>query len=98
MTDTTAAGTPAPPAKRSLFTFADSPQFGAFVISIVITVAFIAVLGYAMVYGIKDNQTLSILTGTLVSSFTAVVQYWIGSSQSSKSKDAVIASQAGAKP
>ena len=98
MTDTTVAGTPAPPAKRSLFTFADSPQFGAFVISIVIVAAFVAVLTYAMIYGIKDNQTLSLLTGSLINAFGTVVAYWIGSSSSSRSKDAVIASQAGAKP
>lgn len=97
MTDTSYTSTPVPaPAKKGWAASVLNVEFGAFVISVVITIAFIGVLSYAMIYGIKDNQTLSILTGTLVSSFTAVVQYWIGSSRSSQAKDATIATQAAA--
>lgn len=72
----------------------DNPQLGAFVISVIVTLAFVGILAYAMIYGIKDNPGLQILTGALVSAFQAVVSYWIGSSSGSKNKDAVIAQQA----
>ena|SRR5690242_17559575 len=72
----------------------DSPQLGAFVISFIITMAFVGVLLFAMVHGINDNQTLQLLTGALIQAFGMVVSYWIGSSSSSKNKDAVIAQQA----
>jgi hypothetical protein len=72
----------------------DSPQLGAFIISFLITLTFMGVLAFAMFHGIQDNQTVQLLTGALVSSFSTVISYWIGSSSSSKTKDAVIAQQA----
>ena len=74
----------------------ESPQLGAFVISLIITIAFTTVLFFAMIYGIKDNTTLQILTGALVQAFASVVSYWIGSSSSSKNKDVTIAQQSAA--
>jgi hypothetical protein len=71
----------------------DSPQLGAFIISFIITTAFVAVLFFAMFHGINDNQTLQLLTGALIQAFGMVVSYWIGSSSSSKNKDAIIAQQ-----
>jgi hypothetical protein len=72
----------------------DNPQFGAFVISLIVVLAFVGMLVYAMIRGIADSQVLQLLTGSLVSSFSTVIAYWIGSSSSSKGKDAVIAQQA----
>lgn len=72
----------------------DNPQLGAFVISFMVEGSFIGVLLFAMFHGIQENQTVQILMGALVASQTTVVSYWIGSSSSSKGKDAVIAQQA----
>lgn len=72
----------------------NSPQLGAFIISLIVTAAFVGVLIFAMIHGIQDNQTLQLLTGALIQAFGMVISYWIGSSSSSKNKDAVIAQQA----
>ena len=72
----------------------NSPKLGAFIISFLVVCAFIGVLVFAMFHGIQDNQTVQILVGALVSSFTTVIGFWIGSSASSKDKDDVIAKQA----
>ena len=72
----------------------DSPQLGAFIISFMVEACFIGVLIFAMFHGIQDNQTVQILMGALVASQSQVIQYWIGSTSSSKNKDAVIATQA----
>ncbi len=68
--------------------------FGAFVISLVVVVGFIALLLYVTIHGVQDNPTLQSLIGTLGAGFVTVIQYWIGSSSGSKAKDTVIASQA----
>lgn len=71
-------------------------NFGAFIISLLVTLAFAAVTAYAMVHGVTDNATLQGLVGSLTTAFSMVVSYWIGSSAGSKNKDAVIAAAASA--
>jgi hypothetical protein len=71
-----------------------SPQLGAFVISVIIVLMFCAMCAYAMVHGLQDNAPLNQLTGALIAAFSTVYSFWIGSSSSSKNKDAVIAQQA----
>lgn len=72
----------------------ETPKLGAFVISFTIVLMFAALMGYAMVKGLQDNAPLNQLTGAMIVAFTGVVNYWLGSSSSSKDKDAVIAKQA----
>lgn len=71
-----------------------SPKLGAFIISTLVVVMFGALMGYAMRYGLQDNAPLNQITGAMIVAFTGVVNYWIGSSASSKDKDLVIAKQA----
>ncbi len=71
-------------------------QFGAFVISVMVTAGFIAALAYTMIHGVQDNPTLQNLVGSLTTAFSMVVGYWIGSSVSSRNKDDTIATQAAA--
>jgi len=79
-----------------MFSLKDYPNFGAFVISLIVTLGFIGALVYAMVHGVQDNPTLQGLVGALTTAFSMVIGYWIGSSAGSKAKDAVIASSVGA--
>lgn len=72
----------------------DSPKLGAFIISFMIVLTFMGTLLFSMLHGVQDNQTVQILMGALVGNFVTVVQYWMGSSSSSKDKDDVIAKQA----
>lgn len=71
-----------------------SPKLGAFIISLMITIAFAVVLWYAVMHGILDNPGLNLLIGAIISYQGAAVNYWLGSSASSKDKDLVIAKQA----
>jgi hypothetical protein len=67
------------------------------VVSITITVGFFAVL-LLMVFKPFDEtatltiQLLNVVVGALVASFTAVVNYWLGSSEGSRSKDETVRS------
>jgi hypothetical protein len=71
--------------------------WGAPVVSITITVGFFAVL-LLMVFKPFDEtatltiQLLNVVVGALVASFTAVVNYWLGSSEGSRSKDETVRS------
>lgn len=75
-------------------TVLNSPKLGAFVISVLVVVMFGSLMSYAMVKGLQDNAPLNQLTGAMIVAFTGIVNYWIGSSSSSKDKDLVIAKQA----
>ena len=59
--------------------------WGAPVMSTIITVGFFVVV-ILMVLGLvkQENNLLNITIGALVASFTAVVNFWLGSSQSSR--------------
>jgi mannitol-specific phosphotransferase system IIBC component len=72
----------------------EQPNLGAIVISTIVTIAFVAITAYAMVHGVQDNPTFQQLIGAMTSAFSMVVGYWIGSSNSSQKKDAVIATVA----
>jgi peptidoglycan hydrolase-like protein with peptidoglycan-binding domain len=74
-----------------------SIAWGAPVVSITITVGFFAVLLLMVFKPFDENATLTIqllnvVIGALVASFTAVVNYWLGSSQGSRDKDATVRS------
>lgn len=70
--------------------------WGAPIISAVVTIGFFGVLLTMVVanYDPGQNQfltsVLNIIVGALVAAFTAVVNFWIGSSEGSRSKDAAV--------
>lgn len=70
----------------------DSP--GAVIVSLLVVVIFAVLVVYAMVKGIGDSPTLQLIIGAEISAFSTVVSYWLGSSSSSKGKDATIAAMA----
>lgn len=72
----------------------NSPKLGVFIVSTLVVLMFGALMSYAMVEGLQDNAPLNQITGAMIVSFTGIVNYWIGSSSSSKDKDLVIAKQA----
>lgn len=69
------------------------PKLGAFIISLTIVMLFGALQLYAMKFGLLDNAPLNQITGAMIAAFASVYNYWLGSSSSSKDKDAVIAKQ-----
>jgi lysozyme family protein len=67
--------------------------FAAPIVSIVVTVGFFLILGLLMVIGLPrtDANTISIVNltiGVLGTAFATVVNFWLGSSSGSRSKDA----------
>ncbi|HWL81114.1 MAG TPA: glycosyl hydrolase 108 family protein [Roseomonas sp.] len=61
--------------------------WGAPVVSIIVTLGFFVCLGL-MLGGLgRDSQLLNVVVGALVAAFTAVVNFWIGSSRGSQIKD-----------
>lgn len=67
---------------------------GAIAVSVIVTVSFGVVLWLYLtrkVAGETPGEMLSLMVGALTSNFTAVVQYWIGSSSGSHLKDDEIA-------
>lgn len=72
----------------------ESPKLGAFIISFTVVMMFAFTLAWVMIRGVADNPSLQLILGALIGAFTATIQYWIGSSSSSKDKDDVIAQQA----
>lgn len=67
--------------------------WGRVLVSLIVVSAFVAITTLYITTKINGNNTpeiLSILLGALASNFTAVVQYWIGSSSGSASKDDAI--------
>jgi hypothetical protein len=70
--------------------------WGAPVVSVVVTVGFFAILALLVLFnqaitaqaGAMVTQILNISVGTLATGFATVVNFWLGSSQASQSKDA----------
>lgn len=62
-------------------------QWGAPVVSGVVTVGFVAIVGIMTVHAIPDSSVTSVLVGTLAAAFGAVVNFWLGSSAGSREKD-----------
>lgn len=71
-----------------------SMAWGAPVVSVLVTLAFIGDLAALFIAKVNLNemtgQVLLLLTGTLSAAFTQVVNYWLGSSAGSASKDVSI--------
>jgi hypothetical protein len=57
---------------------------------IVISVASLAMMGY-MIHHVSDEGTQKLLAGAVMGFATATVQFWVGSSMGSQSKDSTIA-------
>lgn len=72
----------------------DPAAWGPHVIALVITCTFCSLIFFAAKFGIGDNQSLQQLIGALTIGFGSVTNYYLGSSISSKGKDAVIAQMA----
>jgi len=72
---------------------AGSPiAWGAPSVSAIVLVGFIALVLWAVAKGIVDNPITTLLLGHVSAKFDTVVDYWCGSSASSKDKDSTIAS------
>jgi hypothetical protein len=72
---------------------AGSPiAWGAPSVSAIVLVGFIAICVWAVAKGIVDNPITTLLLGHVSAKFDTVVDYWCGSSASSKDKDSTIAS------
>lgn len=73
----------------------DPMRWGASIVSTVVTLMFIlALLIFTLpsVFSIDDRnrELVNIVLGALVASFTAVINFWIGSSQGSRDKDSTV--------
>lgn len=68
-------------------------RWGIVVISIVVLVVYGAMLGCLLTFTIPPSALAlaNIMLGSLSTMATAVVQYWVGSSSSSRSKDSMLA-------
>lgn len=65
--------------------------YSAAIMSILVTFGFIAILGlYIYKPPAASSEVISLLVGTLAGAFTQVVSFWLGSSSSSRAKDATI--------
>jgi hypothetical protein len=69
-------------------------QFAAILVSGVVVTGFVVVSVFGVIHGLQDNPTLNTLCGGLSTMAALVVNYWLGSSQSSSDKTDVIASLA----
>ena len=58
-------------------------------VSVTSQVVFLVALGIA--YLTKDSTAISLLVGAAIANSTTVVNFWLGSSAGSSSKDAIIA-------
>ncbi len=71
----------------------DLSNWGRVLTSIIVVSGFITITLLYMTQKLNGNavpEILSILLGALASNFTSVVQYWIGSSSGSSTKDSTI--------
>ncbi len=65
--------------------------YSAAIMSILVTFGFIAILAlYIYQPPTASSEVISLLVGTLAGAFTQVVSFWLGSSSSSRAKDATI--------
>lgn len=58
-------------------------------VSVLSLVVFMAALGVA--YWTKNETAMNLMVGAVISNATTVVNFWLGSSQSSSGKDAALA-------
>lgn len=64
---------------------------GATIVSIMVVTGFYGMIALRFLHPeIKEDQNLTLMFGTMMSGFGAVIQYWIGSSRSSATKDDAI--------
>lgn len=71
---------------------AGSPiAWGAMIVSIIVTLGFVAMTGVMLFKAIPDSQASLMVFGTLSTAFGMVLNYWLGSSNGSRQKDATIA-------
>lgn len=70
-----------------------SEHLGAIIMSVVVVVAFgaVMVIWVSRPGAPQESPVLNVLVGTLAAGFSTVLNYWLGSSSSSRSKDATIA-------
>ena len=66
--------------------------YGSPAVSIIVTIGFFVILAYLIAYGLKseDANTVNIINiavGVLGTAFATVVNFWLGSSSGSRSKD-----------
>ncbi len=71
-------------------------EYGAIVVSVLVTIAFLVALGVA--YLSKDQSNLGLLIGAVIAQFSGVVSYWVGSSVGSAKKDDVLSNMAQGPP
>lgn len=73
---------------QSPLTQGNKMPVGATIVSVMVVIGF-----YGMLYlrfshpEIKEDQNLTLMFGSMITAFGSVVQYWIGSSRSSATKD-----------
>jgi len=68
-------------------------KFGGVIVSAIVVFGFVGVMVLWLVGKPPTSSTeLSMLVGALISAFSAVVQFWVGSSAGSKAKDETLAS------
>lgn len=61
---------------------------GATIVSILVVIGFFGMAILRFIHPeIKDDQNLTLMFGAMISAFTTVVSYWLGSSRSSATKD-----------
>lgn len=82
---------PALPVSRSVTQVGRVIGIAAPLVSVVVTLGFVALLILWLFHPPSPNdQVLALLVGTLAASFTQVVNYWLGSSNGSAIKDNTI--------
>ena len=71
---------------------AGSPiQWGSSIISFVVVASFCLITFWAVYHGLVESPVLTMLLGVLISRFGTTVDFWLGSSDGSRGKDATIA-------
>lgn len=71
-------------------------NIGAMITSVFASTAFL--VAFVVAYFSKDQTNLSLLVGAIISNFTTVVNFWLGSSLGSRQKDAEIAKMSSERP
>jgi hypothetical protein len=68
------------------------PEKTRIIISMVVVMGFFAVFAAFVMLPIKGDQTtINMLVGAVISAFTSVLNYFVGTTSGSKSKDATLA-------
>lgn len=66
---------------------------GAIAVSVLACITFLAALIIA--YMSKDQSNLALLIGAVISQFSTIVSFWVGSSAGSQRKDSALLEKAG---